>query len=280
MKKQWAFIDTGFRGAAWNMAFDECLINWHQEGKIPPTLRFYGWEKPSLSIGYFQKVDKKIDLEAVERHQCQFVRRLTGGSAVLHDDELTYSLVITESDPDIPVSVQEAYHVLAEGIFEGYRNLGIPAEYATLDRESARGRTAICFEKPAFYEMVVDGKKLSGNAQTRKKGVLMQHGSIPMSMNTNMLFDLFVFSSEKIRERSRAAFSKKAVTINQLTNREHRYDMLTDAFKEGFKEGLGLEFHPLQLTKAEWDEVEQLAQSKYETEAWNINSNKERAGIG
>ncbi|MFP3490406.1 octanoyltransferase, partial [Staphylococcus sp. SIMBA_130] len=82
---------------------------------------------------------------------------------------------------------------------------------------------------------VVDGKKLSGNAQTRKKGVLMQHGSIPMSMDTEMLFDLFLFSSGRIRERSRAAFSKKAVTLNQLTNREHHYDMLTQAFKEGFK---------------------------------------------
>ncbi|MFD1415511.1 lipoate--protein ligase family protein [Oceanobacillus jeddahense] len=280
MNKHWTFIDTGFQDAAWNMAFDECLINWHHEGRIPPTLRFYGWKYPSLSIGYFQKVDKKIDLEAIERHQCQFVRRLTGGSAVLHDDELTYSLVISENDPAIPVSVQEAYHVLSEGVFEGYHNLGIPAEYATLDRESVRGRTAICFEKPAFYEMVVEGKKISGNAQTRKKGVLMQHGSIPMSMDTKMLFDLFVFSSEKLRERSRASFSKKAVTINQITNRIHQYEMLTDAFKEGFKKGLGIELQPLQLTKIEWDEVQQLAQSKYESKAWNINSGKERADIG
>lgn len=280
LKKHWAFIDTGFQDASWNMAFDECLINWHHEGKIPPTLRFYGWKAPSLSVGYFQKVDNKIDFDAIEQHRCQFVRRLTGGSAVLHDDELTYSLVISENDPDIPVSVQEAYHVLSKGVFEGYHNLGIPAEYAILDRDSARGRTAICFEKPAFYEMVADGKKLSGNAQTRKKGVLMQHGSIPMSMNTEMLFDLFLFSSGRIRERSRAAFSKKAVTINQLTNREHHYDMLTQAFKDGFKKGLDLELHPLQLTETQWEEVQQLAHSKYETRAWNINSNKERASIG
>ncbi|MBP2079303.1 lipoate--protein ligase family protein [Oceanobacillus polygoni] len=280
MKKHWAFINTGFQDAAWNMAFDECLINWHHEGKIPPTLRFYGWKEPSLSVGYFQKVNKKINFDAIERHGCQFVRRLTGGSAVLHDDELTYSLVISENDPDIPISVQEAYHVLSKGVFEGYRNLGIPAEYAILDRERARGRTAICFEKPAIYEMVVDGKKLSGNAQTRQKGVLMQHGSIPMSMNTVMLFDLFLFSSERLRERSRDAFHKKAVTINQLTNRVYQYDMLTDAFKEGFKKGLDLELHPLQLTETQWEEVQQLAQSKYETKAWNINSNKERASIG
>lgn len=108
----------------------------------------------------------------------------------------------------------------------------------------------------------------------------MQHGSIPMSMDTEMLFDLFLFSSERLRERSRDAFFKKAVTINQLTNRKYHYDMLTEAFKAGFKKGLNLELHPLQLTETQWQEVQQLAQSKYESKAWNLTQNKERASIG
>lgn len=280
LEKQWAFIDTAFHDAAWNMAFDECLINWHSEGKIPPTLRFYGWNAPSLSVGYFQKVERSIDFEAIHRHQCQFVRRLTGGSAVLHDDELTYSLVISEDDPDIPKSVQEAYHLLSKGVYEGYLNIGIPAEFEQAARSSQTGRTPICFEKPAIYEMVVNGKKLSGNAQTRKKGVLMQHGSIPFTMDLDLLFDLFQFPSEKMRERKRNSFSKKAVTINQLTDQEYHYETLIEPFKDGFKKGLGIELNPLQLTASQLQEVQQLAKDKYETPAWNTNTNKERATIG
>ncbi|MGJ9459516.1 lipoate--protein ligase family protein [Oceanobacillus sp. CF4.6] len=279
MNRQWAFIDTGLNDAAINMAFDECLINWHSEGKIPPTLRFYGWSAPSLSVGYFQKVENKIDFEAIVRHNCQFVRRLTGGSAVLHDDELTYSLVISESEPGIPKSVQEAYYTLSKGVLEGYKNLGIPAEYELEKKRSESGRTAICFEKPAIYEMVVNGKKLSGNAQTRKKGVLLQHGSLPISINTTMLFDLFQFSTDKLRERQRNGFSKKAITINQLTDEKVNDEILKKAFKEGFKNGLNIDFHPLKLSEDDWNEVKELAKTKYELDIRDTNLDKERANI-
>src|SRR5690625_7424219 len=100
------------------MAMDEALLNWHSKGEIPPTLLFYGWSVPSLSVGHFQKADKRVDFAAIERHGCEFVRRLTGGSAVLHDDELTYSIVVTEDHPSIPDSVLEASHVLTKGLLE------------------------------------------------------------------------------------------------------------------------------------------------------------------
>src|SRR5690606_19123216 len=132
----------------------ECLLNWQSEGKIPPTLRFYGWNKPSLSIGYFQRAET-INFEGIQKHECEFVRRLTGGSAVLHADELTYSLVISENDPDIPKSVTKDYYVLTQGVLEGYKNLGIDADFAIPERELDKDRSAICFEKPSFYEMLV-----------------------------------------------------------------------------------------------------------------------------
>ncbi|MFD1360133.1 lipoate--protein ligase family protein [Lentibacillus salinarum] len=276
MQKEWRLLDTGYHDAAVNMALDECLINWLSEGRIPPTLRFYGWKKPSLSIGHFQNADKKIDFRAVDKHGCQFVRRLTGGSAVLHDHELTYSLVISEQDPGIPKSVKDAYYVLSKGVLEGYRNLAVDADYAIPEKRFERERTAICFEEPAYYEMVVDGKKLSGNAQTRKNGVLMQHGSIPMRMDIDMLFDLFRFPSEKSRQRKREAFHHKAATIDQLTNKQHTYDMMTTAFKKGFESGLNITFEPLELTEGDWEEVFHLARTKYELEAWNFHSSKER----
>jgi lipoate-protein ligase A len=280
MQTDWLFLDTGHHDAAVNMALDECMINWLNEGKIGPTLRFYGWKEPSLSLGRFQKAERTIDFEAVKKHNCQYVRRLTGGSAVLHDNELTYSLVISEDDPGIPKTVQDAYYILSKGVLEGYRALGVNAEYAIPERELKKDRSAICFEKPAIYEMVADGKKLSGNAQTRLRGVLMQHGSIPMSMDVDMLFDLFRFPSEKSRARKREAFYNKAVALDDIMKEEHTYEMATKAFKKGFEKGLGITLSPLELTKEDWEEVYDLARTKYETDAWNIDALKERAVNG
>lgn len=280
MQTDWLYVNTGHHDAAVNMALDECMINWLNEGKIGPTLRFYGWKEPSLSLGRFQKAERTIDFETVERHGCQFVRRLTGGSAVLHDNELTYSLVISEDDPGIPKTVKDAYAILSRGVLEGYRALGVEADYAMPEMRTKRERTAICFETPAIYEMVVDGKKLSGNAQTRLRGVLMQHGSIPMSIDVNMLFDLFRFPSEKSRTRKREAFHKKAVAVDDILHKQHTYDMMTEAFKKGFESGLGITLTPYELSEQDWEEVYDLAKQKYETDAWNIHALKERSVNG
>ncbi|WP_174615618.1 lipoate--protein ligase family protein [Virgibacillus ihumii] len=261
MRQKWGFLDSGIHDASVNMALDEALLNWHSEGKIPPVLRFYGWTTPSLSLGHFQK-ESEINFQNMKEHQCQYVRRLTGGSAVLHDDELTYSIVISEKNPDIPSSIQEAYYVLSKGIIQGYKNLGIEADYA---EDLSRERSAICFERPAFYEMVADGKKLSGNAQTRKRGIILQHGSIPISINEDMLFDLFVFPNEKVKAKKRRAFAQKAAAINQLTGNKHTFKTVKQAFYEGFKKGLNLQLEPITLSKSQWDEVYQLAKTSYST---------------
>lgn len=267
MQEKWGFLNTGHHNAAINMAMDEALLTWHKNGDIPPTVRFYGWSAPSLSVGRLQKVKGQIDFEAVKRYECEYVRRLTGGSAVLHDDELTYSIVVSENHPNIPHTVSEAYHILTKGIMEGYRNLKIMADYAYPTRKvSGKERSAVCFEQAAHCEMVVDGKKLSGNAQTRKDGILLQHGSIPMSIDEKMLFDLFLFPSEAVKERKRNRFSDKAIAINQITGKTHTFEMLADAFYDGFEKGLDVTFSPILLTDAQWAEVHHLAKTKYAVE--------------
>lgn len=279
LKETWAILNSGYKDAATNMAIDEALVHFHSQGDIPPTIRFYGWESPSLSVGHFQDVDKTIDLAGVEKHQCDFVRRLTGGSAVLHDDEITYSIVVSEAHPKIPRSVNKAYYILAQGLLEGYRLLGIDADFAITERELLKDRSAVCFEKPAMYEMIVDGKKISGNAQLRKKGVLLQHGSIPMKFNATMLFDLFHFSSEEKRERQRKKFLEKAMSINEITNKVYTYDQLRDAFLQGFETSLHIETEPLELTKEQWQYVTYLAETKYKTDAWNKQTKKRSRSV-
>lgn len=272
MQETWHILNSNYNDAAMNMAIDEGLLHFHAEGSIRPTIRFYGWEKPSLTIGHFQKIDKAINLAGVQQHQCDFVRRLTGGSAVLHDDEITYSIVVKEDHPKIPRSINEAYYVLAQGLLEGYKLLGIEAAFA--EQAQTNDRTAVCFEQPAIYEMLVDGKKISGNAQTRKKGVLLQHGSVPMSFDLDMLFDLFAFPSERVKERQKTAFKQKATSINDITNKTHTYDMLYDAFLQGFEKSLNIKTTPLQLTEAQWEYIHHLADTKYRTDEWNITKNK------
>lgn len=270
----WYLLDTKYKDAATNMAIDEALLLWHSENKIPPVLRFYGWSKPSLSIGHFQNVQKSIDLQAVTKHQCQLVRRLTGGSAVLHDDELTYSMIVSEKHPKIPTTVNDAYYELAQGILNGYKELGIDAEFAIPKSHLRKERTAVCFEKPAIYELVVNGKKISGNAQTRKHGVLLQHGSIPFSFDVDMLFDLFTFSSEEKRMRQKERFFQKARSINQLTNQNFSYNDLKNAFIKGFQSVLHVRFEPIELNEEQWQFVDHLARTKYKTDNWNMHHRK------
>lgn len=123
-KEVWRFIDSGEGSPSFNMALDEALLDWNSEGKMPPVIRFYGWNPATLSIGYFQKVEKEIDMEAVKQHGLGFVRRPTGGRGVLHEHELTYSVIVPEAHPEMPNTVTEAYRVISEGILKVFTDLG------------------------------------------------------------------------------------------------------------------------------------------------------------
>ena len=124
MKTTWYFIYSGPSRPSFNMALDEALLDWHSEGKMPPVIRFYEWSPATLSIGYFQRAEQEIDLEEIRAQGLGFVRRPTGGRAVLHDQELTYSVIVSESYPNMPQTVTEAYRVISEGLLIGFQKLG------------------------------------------------------------------------------------------------------------------------------------------------------------
>lgn len=275
MSEVWRFIDSKKQGPAYNMALDEALLNWHSEGKIPPTIRFYGWEPATLSIGYFQRVAKEIRMEAVREKQLGFVRRPTGGRGVLHEHELTYSVIVSEAHPAMPKTVTEAYRVISTGLLEGFKALGLNAYFAVPDSEKEREalkkpRSAVCFDAPSYYELVVEGKKIAGSAQTRQKGVILQHGSILLEIDEEKLFDLFQYRSDRLRERMQRAFSQKAVAINALRKEPVTLDEASRAFKQGFEKGLGIQLVPYQLSESEEKEVQLLAKSRYESDEWNF----------
>ncbi|MFC7320083.1 lipoate--protein ligase family protein [Halobacillus campisalis] len=265
----WYFVDSGHLTPSLNMAMDEKLMNWHRKGLIPPVLRFYGWKPAGLSVGYFQKVKGRIDLEGIEKNGFELVRRQTGGRAVLHDDELTYSVIVSEEHPRMPASVKDAYLVLSQGLLEGFRELHISADFAIPKEKLNTTGSAVCFEEPSWYELIVDGKKAAGSAQTRKKGVILQHGSIPIEVDETKLFDMFIYKNERLKERARHAFGDKAVSINDILDTPVSFEETCDAFKKGFEKGLDIELKPFELNKEQWEEVQELAKEKYSSDDWN-----------
>jgi lipoyl(octanoyl) transferase len=276
MKKEtWRFIDSGNCSPSFNMALDEALLDWHSEGKIPPTIRFYGWDPATLSIGYFQKVEKEINLDAVKEHGLGFVRRPTGGRGVLHEHESTYSVIVSEEHPEMPKTVTEAYRVISEGILKGFQGLGLEAYFAVPktaeEREGLKNpRSAVCFDAPSWYELVVEGRKVAGSAQTRQKGVILQHGSILLDLDEDKLFSLFKYPSDRVKERMQRAFKSKAVAMNEISSETITMDMAKEAFKKGFEEGLNIHLEPYELSEEETQYVVDLAGTRYESDDWNF----------
>jgi lipoate-protein ligase A len=261
------------------MAVDEAVLIAHGEGRVPPTVRFYGWNPATLSIGYFQKAEEEVDFDALRKHGIGFVRRPTGGRAVLHDRELTYSIIVSEAYPGMPTTVNEAYRVLSEGLVFGFRNLGLQAEMVSLASEEekqkyAAASSAACFDSPSWYELVVEGRKVAGSAQTRQKGVVLQHGSILLDMDADLLFELLRFPNERVKQRLRESFDRKAVAINDVCRSIGRPALTLEqaeaAFRTGIADGLGVQLEEGELTPYERELADQLVREKYGNKEWNL----------
>lgn len=272
-KPIWYFINSGACSPSFNMALDEALMDWHSDGILPPIVRFYGWEPATLSIGYFQNVEKEINMEAVKEHNLGFVRRPTGGRGVLHEHELTYSIIVSEDYQDMPATVTEAYRVLSEGLLIGFQKLGLNANFSVPDTDKMKSdlknpKSGVCFDAPSWYELVVEGKKVAGSAQTRQKGVILQHGAILLDLDEDKLVSLFNYPSEAVKERVRRGLPQKAVAINRLRETPATIEECEEAFKDGFAEGLNVNFQPYVLTIEQLDYVKKLEARRYANDEW------------
>ncbi|MCI2953935.1 lipoate--protein ligase family protein [Staphylococcus caprae] len=272
MTETWNFINTGSQDPYYNMAMDEALLNFVSRGEIDPVIRFYTWDPATLSIGYFQRLQKEIDIEKVEEKGFGLVRRQTGGRGVLHDKELTYSVIVPESHPNMPSTITEAYRVISQGLLEGFKNLGFETYFAVPrskeEREKLKQpRSSVCFDAPSWYELVVEGRKIAGSAQTRQKGVILQHGSILQDIDIDELFDMFIFKNDRLKAKMKEAFVEKAVAINDISEKHITLEEMEQAFEEGFKTGLNIDFKPLKLSDQQMAEVKEL-EEKYRSDEW------------
>lgn len=248
------------------MAVDEAIMLAQARGENPPTIRLYGWRPPAVSIGYFQDFVKEIDLESCRRLGIDWVRRPTGGRAVLHENEVTYSVAVPESV--LRGSVLETYLVLSNGLVAALRSLG--ADAGVVSRGGVhKGSSAACFDAPSSYEVVCGGKKVIGSAQTRHNGIILQHGSIPLRFDAARAAAVLKLDSERTRERIAANLSERAAGLEQVLGRPVGAAEVRAALIDGFARGLGLEMRPGALTGAEEADAARLEMDKYSNPGWN-----------
>lgn len=249
------------------MAVDEALLDVAQQ----PTLRVYSWQPYALSLGYFQDVHT-VDFAACVREGIDVVRRPTGGRAILHAQEVTYAIVLPPQHPLTKVGVAESYRVLSGGLLRGLALLGLEADLA---RKTTSGKTphseasgaAACFDAPSWYELVVAGHKVVGSAQVRRKGALLQHGSVPLWLEPEGLYRLLRFRSEQNRARAAERLSASAAGLAQIGGRPFCADEVISALINGFEEALMVKTSAGSLSLKEQALVPAL-EVKHGSEAW------------
>jgi lipoate-protein ligase A len=235
----WRLIDGGPLSGAGNMALDEKLLDQAVKGEAVPTLRLYTWDPPAVSLGRFQDEETAVSADACRRLGFGVVRRITGGRAVLHHQELTYCVVSRTDNPSFPNDVLGTYKVIAEGLLAGLGDLGIRAEMVSRSSRHAglverRSKDPSCFSSPSWYEILVGGKKIIGSAQRRVSGAFLQHGSILMKHDPAL--EAAVIPGGNVGD--------SVTSICEALGREVPLEEVKKAFVKGFSEALGIEFVP------------------------------------
>ncbi len=264
----WRLIITEAAPGSWNMAVDETIALLSARGATPPTLRFYRWSPPTVSLGRHQPVDE-IDLEEVRRRGWGVVRRPTGGRAILHTDELTYSIAGPVDHPILQGPVLDVYSRLSEGLLLGLQRLGLEAVKAP---SSARARdvSAACFEVPSAYEISVHGKKIIGSAQRRASGFVLQHGSLPLIGDVTRLVEVMSFADEGARQAFRTHLAGRATTLEAALGRRVSFWEAATAIVDGLNSALDLDFEEAELTPEELAMAQDIEQSKYASPEWTL----------
>ncbi len=232
-----------------SMAIDEVLLKLNAEGKSPNTIRFWRWLPSTVSIGCFQSVEREVDLEVAKRYGVDVVRRITGGGTVFHDHggELTYSVVCKQGD--VPDDIIESYRLICGGLVQGFDQLGLRAEFNPVN------------------DVLGNGKKISGSAQTRRWGSVLQHGTMLISPDVRRMFELLKVSPEKISDKFIASVFERVTTVERELGRKPSFEEVREAMIKGFGKSLDIELVENKLTNREVKLAQDL-RPKYTSEEW------------
>lgn len=257
---------SGPATGAHNMALDDAISEAAGRGEVPPTMRFYSWEPPCLSIGQAQKW-AEFNHAALASQGWNVVRRPSGGRAVLHRDEVTYAIAGPESDWRLAGGVLESYARLSEGFLRGLTLLGL-----SISTEQGTGRagagSAACFDAPSRHELTASGRKVVGSAQWRRAGTVLQHGSLPLAGDVAEVVDYLALEEDRA-DRLRRLLHERAATVESLLGVRRSFDEVTSALLAGFAEVLAIDWVEGALTDGEQQRADELVQTRYGTIGWN-----------
>jgi lipoate-protein ligase A len=251
------------------MAVDEAVLEAIGQGRSLPTLRLYAWQPGCLSLGYAQSA-ADVDLAALAASAWQLVRRPTGGRAILHIDELTYSVIAPLKDDRVYGSVLESYQRMSQALLRALHLLGVPAR-ADKDHGAPAQQTPggpVCFEVPSNYEITVAGKKLIGSAQARRREGVLQHGSLPLWGDLTRITRVLAFPDEDSRQLAGQRLLQRALTLSDCLPHRVGWDEAASAFTSGFSKALNLQLEPGELSPFEKERAAQLLAQKYAHPAW------------
>jgi len=251
MREQWRLLITENKTAYKNMAIDRAVLVANSKKIVPPTVRFFTWSPPAISIGYFQSLSDEVNLEICKKLGVDFVRRITGGGAVFHDNELTYSIVIPESHPQIPKNIIDSYKRICGAIMKGLGNLGIDSNYFPIN------------------DILTNHKKISGNAQTRKLKTVLQHGTILMDVDVEKMFSLLKVPDEKIKDKLIEDVRNRVTSIKHVLNSDIRFSDVADAMKKGFEEEFNINLIDGDLSQEELELADLFERECFSADDWN-----------
>jgi len=262
MEKNWRLIIDEPKDGFYNMAKDEAMCMIYQKTKIP-ILRIYSWDKPTISIGYSQKLNSLINFKNCFKKNTSFVRRITGGAAILHSNEFTYSLVFGKDDLKLSKGVKDSYRDLNAFIINFYKSLGLDANFAIdKNKESISQYGNHCFSTKEDFDIVINDKKIGGNAQRRFREFVFQHGSIPKIIDFGLTRDLIFGVDANLEEK--ITFLEK---LNLNLNSQEFCDFFVKSFTACFNSGVVND----NFSEKEEKLVESLILKKYKTKEWNVS---------
>ena len=282
MAETWRLIRDSQDGeGGWNMARDEAILTAVGKCESLPTLRLYGWSPACLSLGSSQKA-ADCDLDRIAAHGWGLVRRRSGGRAILHTDELTYSVALPLDHPLAAGGVLESYRRISVALLDMAGSIGVDAQLArrstAQNSEGAAGTghahglvPPVCFETPSDYEIVSGGRKLIGSAQVRILNGVLQHGTLPLSGDLARICDALAFPDEAARDESRQAVRDRAITFAEAAGRSLTWDQVAEAMIRAFAATFDLNFVPDSLSGAEIEQAGHLVAERYVTPQWTFS---------
>lgn len=265
---EWRLLNSGFADGPTNMAIDEAILHSVANQDSFPTVRFYGWKPSCLSLGFRQPWEI-IDHDYCRSAGWDIVRRPTGGRAILHGNEVTYSVIAPVNESRVKGSVLESYQHLSEALFRGLILLGVAPSNSKVEQSGWKSTGPACYDIPSDYEITADGKKLVGSAQVRKRGVILQHGTIPIGGDLTRIAYGLRFPEASGRQKLINDLRSSATTLEETLGRPIGFMEVAKKIKEGFEQALYLVFQESQLCPVEEEMSDRLVEEKYANEFWN-----------